>query len=81
MGSGYDIAGWSTPDTNLEGEKTCVGCRKAPPSPFTIKCSGSWGCQPELVDGPLVNAPSPEWLRNDSSARSSAEVAEVIELA
>ena len=71
----------STPDTNLEGEKTCVGCRKAPPSPFTMRCSGSWGCQPELVDCPLMETPSPDPRQPCTSARSSAEVAEVVELA
>ncbi len=27
------------------GAKTCVGCRKAPPRPFTMRCSGSKGCR------------------------------------
>ena len=25
--------------------KTCVGCRKAPPKPLTMRCSGSKGCR------------------------------------
>ena len=69
------------PETNLEGEKTWVGCRKAPPSPLTIRCSGSWGCHPDTVLCPLVDAPSPDRRLLCSSARSSVEVTDVVELA
>ena len=72
---------YNIPDTNLEGEKTCVGCKKAPPNPFTIRCSGSWGCHPDTVACPLLEAPPPDRRLLCSSATSSAEVAEVLELA
>ena len=32
-------------DAKRAGANTCVGCRKAPPRPFTIRCSGSKGCR------------------------------------
>ena len=68
-------------DTNRAGEKTWVGCRKAPPRPFTIRCSGSCGCHPEIADWPLVDALSPDRRRLCSSATSSADVTDVLELA
>ena len=41
------------------GAKTCVGCRKAPPRPLTMRCSGSKGCKLAVGEGvrvPFVTA-------------------------
>ena len=41
------------------GAKTCVGCKKAPPRPLTMRCSGSKWCKLAVGEGvrvPFVTA-------------------------
>lgn len=58
--SNRSSAAGSGTDAKRAGAKTCVGCKNAPPKPFTIRCSGSNGCR--LADIEPGTAPPPTAL-------------------
>jgi hypothetical protein len=68
--SNRSSAAGSGTEAKRAGANTCVGCRKAPPRPLTMRCSGSNGCRFAIMAADTAPPPT-AWLFAACAAHKS----------